>query len=43
MALLETRDLSAFYGDFRALYGITLATGAVRTDDRDRLACLDAS
>jgi branched-chain amino acid transport system ATP-binding protein len=25
MALLETRELSAFYGDFQALYGITLA------------------
>ena len=25
MALLETRDLTAFYGDFQALFGITLA------------------
>ena len=25
MALLETRDLTAFYGDFQALFGITLS------------------
>ena len=31
MALLETRELSAFYGDFRALYGITLAIEAGET------------
>ena len=31
MALLETRDLTAFYGDFQALFGITLAVEAGET------------
>ena len=25
MAVLETRELTAFYGDFQALFGITFA------------------
>jgi branched-chain amino acid transport system ATP-binding protein len=31
MALLETRDLTAFYGDFQALYGVSLALEAGET------------
>jgi branched-chain amino acid transport system ATP-binding protein len=31
MALLETRDLTAFYGDFQALFGISLALEAGET------------
>ena len=31
MALLETRDLTAFYGDFQALFGISLAVDACQT------------
>jgi branched-chain amino acid transport system ATP-binding protein len=31
MALLETRDLTAFYGDFQALYGVSLVLEAGET------------
>ena len=34
MPLLETRDLTAFYGDFQALYGIDTVLGRGR-DHRD--------
>ena len=33
MALLETRGLTAFYGDFQALYGIDTALEAGETVD----------
>jgi branched-chain amino acid transport system ATP-binding protein len=31
MTLLETRDLKAFYGDFQALFGVTVSVDAVET------------
>ena len=31
MALLETQDLTAFYGDFQALFGISLAVDTGET------------
>ena len=31
MPLLETRDLTAFYGDFQALFGISLSLEAGET------------
>ena len=31
MALLETHDLTAFYGDFQALFGIDISLGEAET------------
>jgi len=38
MALLETRELTAFYGDFQALYGITLSL-----DEGETIAVIGAN
>jgi branched-chain amino acid transport system ATP-binding protein len=38
MPLLETRDLTAFYGDFQALFGITLSV-----EERETIAIIGAN
>jgi branched-chain amino acid transport system ATP-binding protein len=38
MALLETRDLTAFYGDFQALFGISLSL-----EERETIAIIGAN